>query len=139
MQQIKPFSSESSAGIYLGIAGVALSVIGVLLSVYTLAAGEKAIWLGISGWSAALLVGVFLTIPLWKLMTDLTKAHSAYSELLIRVNDLENANAKIIEIDAYVISKAVRQQVTKRERKPTEPHPPAPSGIQVELESAEEA
>jgi hypothetical protein len=139
LQRIKPFSSESNAGIYLGIAGVSLSIIGVLLSVYTLSAGEKAIWLGISGWSAALLVGIFLTIPLWKLMSELTKAHQAYAELLIRVNDLENANAKIIEINAYIISKTVRQQATKRERKPAEPHSPAPNGIQVELESPEEA
>lgn len=72
-------------------------------------------------------------------MTELTKFHSAYSELLIRVNDLESANSKILEIDAYVISKAVRQQVTKRERKPTEPNPPVPNSVQVELESAEEA
>jgi len=118
---------------------VTLSVIGVLLSIYTLAAGEKAIWLGISGWSAALLVGIFLTIPLWKLMTELARSHSAYSELLIRVKDLENANAKMIEIDAYVISKAVRQQVIKRERKPADPQQLSPNSIQAEQESAEEA
>lgn len=139
MQSFKPISRESSAGVYWGIAGVALSVIGVLLSVYTLSAGEKAIWLGISGWSAALLVGIFLTIPLWKLMTELAKSHSTCSELLIRVKDLENANAKIIEIDAYVISNTVRQQATKRERKPAKIQQSVPNSIQAEQESAEEA
>lgn len=117
MDRLKPFSTDVNAGIYLGIAGVALSIIGVMLSVYSLAAGEKTIWLGISGWTAALLVGIFLCIPLWKLMTQLAIAHSINTELAIKVRDLEIANSKIVEIDAFIISKTVRQQATKRSRK----------------------
>lgn len=117
MDQLKPFSSDVNAGIYLGIAGVALSLIGVMLSIYSLAAGEKAIWLGISGWSAALLVGIFLCIPLWKLMTQLTVAHTLITELAIKVRDLESANTKITDINAFIISKTIRQQATKRTRK----------------------
>lgn len=116
MDQLKPFSSDVNAGVYLGIAGVSLSIIGVFLSVYSIAAGEKAIWLGISGWTAALLVGIFLSIPLWKLMTQLTVAHTLNTDLAIRVRDLEIANAKIVEIDAFIISKTVKQQATRRTR-----------------------
>jgi len=117
MDKLKPFSTETNSGVYLGIAGVFLSFIGVMLSVYTLSAGEKSIWLGISGWTAALLVGIFLCIPLWKLMTELASAHVINTELSIRIRDLENANLKIVEIDAFIISKTVRQQATKRTRK----------------------
>lgn len=121
MDQLKPFSTGVNAGIYLGIAGVALSFIGVMLSIYSLSAGEKSIWLGISGWTAALMVGIFLCIPLWKLMTQLTVAHTLITDLAIKVRDLEITNTKIVEIDAFIISKTVRQQATKRSRKVPEP------------------
>lgn len=140
MQKLnKPFSSEAATGTYLGIAGVVLSLIGVLLSIYALTSGEKSIWLGISGWLAALLVGVFLSIPLFKLITKLTEAHTINTELLIKVNELELANSRIIEIDAFILSKSVKRQATKRERKPSEQHVGNTSSETIDQTSAEEA
>ncbi|MGA3827270.1 hypothetical protein [Pseudomonas chlororaphis] len=140
MQKLnKPFSSEATAGTYLGIAGVVLSLIGVLLSIYALSSGEKSIWLGISGWLAALLVGVFLSIPLFKLINKLTEAHTTNAELLLKVNELELANSRIIEIDAFILSKSVKRQATRRERKPSEQQVENTSSEAIDQTSAEEA
>ena len=139
MQISKPLTEESNTGFYLSAIGVALSLIGVLLSVYTLSNGEKSIWLGISGWLAALLLGVFLSIPLFRLINRLTEAHAANADLLIKIADLENANAKMIEIDAYIISKAVRQQATKRERKAVDRQTALGADENLNETSAEEA
>jgi hypothetical protein len=139
LQISKPLTGESTTGFYLSAIGVALSIIGVLLSIYTLTSGEKSIWLGISGWLAALLLGIFLSIPLFRLINRLTEAHAANADLLIKIIDLENANAKIIEIDAYIISKAVKQQATKRERKAVDRHIALDSNESLNETSAEEA
>lgn len=53
--------SSAAAGFYSGLIGAGLSLIGVLLSVYSLVAGEKSFWLGLSGWLAAMLLAVTLT------------------------------------------------------------------------------
>ncbi|WEL58022.1 hypothetical protein PZ739_12965 [Pseudomonas kermanshahensis] len=139
MQISKPITEESTTGFYLGVIGAALSLIGVLLSVYTLSSGEKSIWLGISGWIAALLLGTFLSIPLFRLINRLTEAHAANADLLIKITDLENANAKIIEIDAYIISKTVKQQATKRERKVVDRQAAVEANESLNETSAEEA
>ncbi len=107
-------------GLYIGLVGVFLSFVGVILSIYALVAGEKAIWLGLSGWLSALLIGVFLSIPLSKSLREISRQHSENIALINQLIELKTANSKIIEIDAYVISKAVRQPV-KRERKQAEP------------------
>ncbi len=56
-------------------------------------------------------------------MTQLTVAHTLNTDLAIRVRDLEIANAKIVEIDAFIISKTVKQQATRRTRKIPEKDP----------------
>jgi len=80
-----------------------------------------------------------LSIPLFRLINRLTEAHAANADLLIKITDLENANAKMIEIDAYIISKAVRQQATKRERKAVDRQTALGTDENLNETSAEEA
>lgn len=114
--------SVSVAGFYIGIAGAALSFIGILLSVFSFSSAEKAVWLGISGWVAAILCAVALTKLCIHLMEINTKIRNSLIEathrgtLLSEQNEhLQRTNDKIVEIDAYVISKAVRKPSPRRE------------------------
>lgn len=114
--------SVSVAGFYIGITGTALSFIGVLLSVFSFSSAEKAVWLGISGWVAAILCAVTLTklcIHLMEINTrirnNLIDATNKGTLLSEKNEHLKRTNEKIIEIDAYVISKAVRKPSPRRE------------------------
>ncbi|WP_085647971.1 MULTISPECIES: hypothetical protein [unclassified Pseudomonas] len=112
---------SANIGNYIGFIGVILSLMGVVLSVYSLSSGEKAIWLGVSGWVAAVLIGILLIIPILKLLSELSAVHDKNYELLVKSNDLQNANNKMMEIDAYVISKTVRHTAAaKRDKKMAE-------------------
>lgn len=124
--------SSATASFYFGLIGAGLSLIGVILSVYSLVTGEKAFWLGLSGWLAATLVAIALT----KLCINLININAALnkelnnqtykSTLLSEKNDqLSQTNQKLIEIDAYVISKTVRKPVPRKERSETQTTPAA--------------
>lgn len=115
--------SSAAAGFYSGLIGAGLSLIGVLLSVYSLVAGEKSFWLGLSGWLAAILLAVTLTNLCVKLIKINAKLSSqltvvkSKSVLLEEKNDrLSETNAKLVEIDAYITSQALRKPVPRRER-----------------------
>lgn len=101
-------------GFYLGIAGVALSAIGILLTILSITSLEKDIWLGLSGWLAAALVGIFLSIPLLKCLNQLSELHDAYNEILIQLNDAQTAHTQMTDISAFVISKTIRTATAKR-------------------------
>lgn len=130
---LKEMDSESVSitGFYVGAIGTGLSLAGVLLSVYSLAAGEKAIWLGISGWVAAIVCAWALV----KLCTHLIKINTEIRNNLIDATNkntllsekneqLKATNEKILEIDAYVISKTVRKPSPRKEKDNTpQPRP----------------
>lgn len=129
--------SSATASFYFGILGAALSLIGVLLSVYSFADAEKSLWLGISGWLAAGISAWALTKLCLNLININTRLNQRLqdatnqSTLLAEQNDeLRTTNSKLIDIDAYIVSKAVRKPVARKESKSAEAHPtvaqPAP-------------
>ncbi len=115
--------SAGAAGFYFGLIGAGLSLIGILLSAYSLVDGEKSVWLGLSGWMAAILLAVTLT----KLVMNLVKINAELSDslsysqkqeaLLSEKNDrLTETNAKLIDIDAYIASTAMKKAIPRREK-----------------------
>lgn len=136
--------SVSIAGFYIGIMGTALSFIGVLMAVFSFSSAEKAVWLGISGWIAAILCSVALTKLCTHLMEINTKIRTNLIEatnkstLLAEKNDhLQRTNDKIVEIDAYVISKAVRKPSPRKEQTNTAQSRPAVAEENENLEGEE--
>lgn len=115
--------SAGAAGVYFGVIGAGLSLIGVLLSAYSLVDGEKSLWLGLSGWMAAILLAITLT----KLVMNLIRINAELSDslseskrqgsLLSEKNDrLTETNAKLIDIDAYITSTAMKKAAPRREK-----------------------
>lgn len=132
--KLKEMDSESVSisGFYIGIIGTVLSFIGVLLSVFSFSSAEKAVWLGTSGWIAAILCAIALTKLCLHLMEINTEIRNNLIEatnrgtLLSEKNDhLQRTNDKIVEIDAYVISKAVRKPSPRKEQANTAQARPA--------------
>jgi hypothetical protein len=102
--------SISLAGFYYGVIGAFLGAAGIALSVYYSSTGEKLLWLSLSGWISAILIGLFLTRLCIKLMHINGKiSHDAVvyaqrcAELAARISELEYARDKLTEISSYVI------------------------------------
>jgi len=93
------------------------------LSVYYSNSGEKNLWLSLSGWISAILIGTFLTRLCFKLIEingvlSHTAAEQAQNsiELAARVGELEYANDRLTEIGSYVIATATKSAVKPRQR-----------------------
>jgi len=117
--------SISLAGFYYGVLGTFLGAAGITLSVYYSNAGEKSLWLSLSGWIAAILIGVFLTRLCLKLISinvQLNRSSADHAqksiELANRVGELEYANDRLTEIGSYVIAATKQSAVKPRRRKP---------------------
>jgi hypothetical protein len=115
--------SVSLAGFYYGVAGTFLGAAGIALSVYYSNSGEKNLWLSLSGWISAILIGTFLTRLCFKLIEingvlSHTAAEQAQNsiELAARVGELEYANDRLTEIGSYVIATATKSAVKPRQR-----------------------
>lgn len=108
--------SINVTGFYLGIAGIATSLIGISLSVYSLVSAEKAIWLGISGWISTIICSSFLMKLCMRLININAELSSRMEEALresIQLSGknerLRSTNEKLIDIDSYIISKALNK------------------------------
>ncbi|WP_141228161.1 hypothetical protein [Pseudomonas fragi] len=115
--------SVSLAGFYFGVAGTFLGAAGIALSVYYSNSGEKPLWLSLSGWVSAILIGMFLTRLCLKLIEiNVRLSHSASEqaqksiELAARVGELEYANDRLTEIGSYVIATTTKGAVKPRRR-----------------------
>lgn len=116
----------SLSGFYFGVIGVFLSAAGIALSVYALSSGEKSLWLGLSGWIAAILIGIFLTRLCLRLISISTFAQGEAKEstqkaieLAARVGELEYANDRLTEIGSFVISATAKGPAKARRSSPT--------------------
>ena len=96
-------------GYYLGVTGLLTSLVGVSLTVYSMNSSEVSIFLGVSGWLAAIICSLSLS----RLCLHLIRINTTINERLItlssRNEELKYANDKLLEIDAYVISKALHE------------------------------
>lgn len=120
--------SVSLSGFYFGIIGVFLSAAGIALSVYALSSGEKSLWLGLSGWIAAILIGIFLTRLCLKLISINSLAQNEAKEsiqkaieLAARVGELEYANDRLTEIGSFVITTTAKGPAKTRKSAQTTP------------------
>lgn len=137
--------SHSTASFYLGITGAALSLIGVLLSVYSLTSAEKSVWLGISGWLAA----VILSWTLTRLCLNLIRINAALNHRLQDTtsqctlfaeqnSNLKLTNNSLIDINAYIVSKAVRRPAARKESKGSANQPKKVKAAQAEEDQEDE-
>ncbi|MGE1071177.1 hypothetical protein ACQJ22_01130 [Pseudomonas fragariae (ex Marin et al. 2024)] len=115
--------SVSLAGFYYGVVGTFLGAAGIALSVYYSNSGEKSLWLSLSGWISAILIGIFLTRLCFKLLEINGKLSNVASEqsqnsieLAARVGELEYANDRLTEIGSYVIATTTKSAVKPRQR-----------------------
>ncbi|WP_422402613.1 hypothetical protein [Pseudomonas sp. GZD-209] len=120
--------SISISGFYYGILGVFLSAAGIALSVYALSSGEKSLWLGLSGWIAAILIGIFLTRLCLKLIAinsniqaEAKESIQKSIELAARIGELEYANERLTEIGSFVISATAKGPAKPRRSTPMAP------------------
>lgn len=135
--------SVSLAGFYYGVAGTFLGAAGIALSVYYSNSGEKTLWLSLSGWVSAILIGVFLTRLCFKLIgINGQLSHTASEqaqksiELAARVGELEYANDRLTEIGSYVIATTMKSAAKPRRRAtPNAKRAPEPSSEEQRIES----
>lgn len=118
--------SVSLAGFYYGVIGVFLGAAGIALSVYYSSSGDRSLWLSLSGWISAILIGIFLTRLCLKLMHingqlshDVVEHAQKSIELAARVGELEYANDRLTEIGSYVIATTTKGAVKPRRRTPS--------------------
>lgn len=137
--------SISLSGFYFGIAGVFLSAVGIALSVYALSPGEKSLWLGLSGWISAILIGLFLSRLCLKLIhlnsiaqNEAKESTQRAIELSARVGELEYANDRLTEIGSFVISATAKGPAKPRRRTAPPSRPLTPPDSQPQNSGNEE-
>lgn len=100
--------SATIRGYWVGLGGLACGLIGICVSIYPLLSNDPSLfWIAISGWIAVIVVAFSMGIVSFRLIRLLSTMNSAMTELSNRLTATEIENARLIDISAYISSKAI--------------------------------
>lgn len=111
LENLESLDTDSATifGLWFGIGGFIVGVLGIGISIYIYSSNNPNVWaLVLSGWASGLLVALgmlFLGAKHVKLLAKQSKVLQDYRE---EITTLRMENTRLIEIDAFVISKAIR-------------------------------
>jgi hypothetical protein len=110
LKQLESLDTESAThlSLWYGGGGFFVGFLGVGISIYSLNTQDPNIWvLTLTGWGAALLIAVSLGYVASKLVRLAANQARIIKESEGKISYLKSENARLIDIDSYVISTAI--------------------------------
>lgn len=116
LEKLEKLDTDSATifGMWFGIGGFFIGILGIAITIYTLNNSSPNIWvLTLSGWCAGLVATLALIYVASKQLKIIVKQNNALLRYRSDLITIKLENARLIEIDSYVISKAIKATARK--------------------------
>lgn len=112
-------NTATIGGFWFGVAGFMVGVISTAIAVYTIrSADPNFIYISLSGWIACVIVTITVAILGLRIVRYALDLDEKLMEKVEELANSKNDNQKLLEINSYIVSKAVKQT---RARTPASP------------------